>query len=77
MLFSIYLCVRPQYVLYIIFVLLYIVIRRTDKKENKMFLIYKEIQMGPVAKSDMRIGFLIFEELCKYLVIYKDAVSHI
>jgi hypothetical protein len=23
----------------------------TDKKENKIFLIYKEIQMGSVAKS--------------------------
>jgi hypothetical protein len=25
----------------------------TDKKENKIFLIYKEIQMGAVAKSCM------------------------
>ncbi len=26
----------------------------TDKKEKKIFLIYKEIQMGAVAKSNMR-----------------------
>jgi hypothetical protein len=31
----------------------------TDKKENKIFLIYKEIQSGAVAKSCMRKGFLI------------------
>ncbi len=30
---------------------------------------YKEIQMGAVAKSYMRKGFLINEEMCKYLVI--------
>jgi hypothetical protein len=30
----------------------------TDKKENKVFLMYKEIQMGAVAKSYMRKGFL-------------------
>jgi hypothetical protein len=30
------------------------VIRCTDKKEKKTFLIYKEIQMGSVAKSYMR-----------------------
>jgi hypothetical protein len=30
----------------------------TDKKENKIFLIYKEIQSGAVAKSYMRKGFL-------------------
>jgi hypothetical protein len=33
----------------------------TDKKENKFFLIYKEIQNGAVAKSCMRKGFLIYE----------------
>jgi hypothetical protein len=42
----------------------------TDKKENKIFLIYKEIQMGAVAKSYMRKGFLIYEEMRKCLVIY-------
>ncbi len=33
--------------------------------------------MGAVAKSYMRKGFLIYEEMRKYLVIYEEAVSHI
>jgi hypothetical protein len=49
----------------------------TDKKEKKILLIYKEIQNGAVAKSYMRKGFLIYEEMCKYLVIYEEFVSHI
>jgi hypothetical protein len=32
----------------------------TDKKENKIFLTYQEIQNGAVAKSYMRKGFLIY-----------------
>jgi hypothetical protein len=36
------------------------------KKENKIFLIYKEIQIGAVSKSYMRKGFLIYEEMIKY-----------
>jgi hypothetical protein len=28
----------------------------TDKKENQIFLIYKEIQTGAIAKSYMTIG---------------------
>jgi hypothetical protein len=51
----------------------------TDKKENKIFLSYKEIQSGAVAKSYMRKGFLIYEEIkkmCKYFPIYEEAVSH-
>jgi hypothetical protein len=47
-----------------------------DKKENENFLIYKEIQMGSVAKSYMREGFLIYEEMRKYLTIYEEAISH-
>ncbi len=39
---------------------------RTDKKENQIFLIYKEIQSGAVAKSYMWKGFLIYEEMRKY-----------
>jgi hypothetical protein len=31
---------------------------------------YKEIQNGAVAKSYMRKGFLIYEEMRKYLTIY-------
>jgi hypothetical protein len=49
----------------------------TDKKEKKIFLLYKEIQKGSVAKSYMKKGFLTYEELGKYLVIYDEAVSHI
>jgi hypothetical protein len=43
--------------------------RNADKKEKKFFLVYKEIQIGAVAKSCMRKGFLIYEEIRKYLVI--------
>ncbi len=32
---------------------------RTDKKENQIFLIYKEILNGAVAKSHMTNGLLI------------------
>jgi hypothetical protein len=44
----------------------------TDKKE--IFLTYEEIQMGSVAKSNIRKGFLIYEEMHKYLTIYEEAV---
>ncbi len=47
----------------------------TDKKENQIFFIYKEIQSGAVAKSYMRKGFLIYEEMRKYLVIFEEAVN--
>ncbi len=33
--------------------------------------------MGAVAKSYMRKGFLMYEEMRKYLVEYEEAVSHI
>jgi hypothetical protein len=49
----------------------------TDKKESQIFLVYKEIQGGTVAKSYMRKGFLIYEEMRKYLPIYEEAVSYI
>ncbi len=52
----------------------------TDKKENLIFLIYKEIQSGAVAKTYMRKGFLIYEErkkMCKYFPIHEEAVSYI
>jgi hypothetical protein len=42
----------------------------TVKKEKKIFLICKRNQKGTGAKSYMRKGFLICEEMCKYLVIY-------
>ncbi len=48
-----------------------------DKKDNQIFLIYKEIQSGAVAKSYMRKGFLLYEEQRKNFPIYEEAVSHI
>jgi hypothetical protein len=54
-------------------------VRYTDKKENKIFLIYMEIQSGAVAKSYMRKSFLIYEE-CANISPYMwtvEAVSHI
>jgi hypothetical protein len=50
--------------------------RFTDKKEIEIFLIYKEILKGSVAKSYMRKGLLIYGEMRKYLTIYEEAVSH-
>jgi hypothetical protein len=47
----------------------------TDKKEKQMFLIYKEIQSGAVAKSYMRKGYLIYEEMRKYFPIYDFATA--
>jgi hypothetical protein len=40
--------------------------RNYTEKENKNFLIYKEIQMGSGTKSYMRKCFLIYEEMHKY-----------
>jgi hypothetical protein len=47
------------------------------KEENKIFLIYKEIQSGAVVKSFMRKGFPIYEKMRKYFPICEEAVSHI
>ncbi len=33
----------------------------TDKKENKIFLIYKKIQKGAIAKSYMTNGLVIYD----------------
>jgi hypothetical protein len=49
----------------------------TDKKENEIFLIYKKIQSGSVAKSYMRKSFLIYGEMQKYFPIYEEAYRHI
>jgi hypothetical protein len=49
----------------------------TDKKDNQIFLIFKKIQSGAVAKSYMRKGFLISEEMRKYFPVYEEAVNHI
>ncbi len=37
------------------------------KKESKNFLKYGKIQMGSGVKSYMRKGFLIYEEMHKYI----------
>ncbi len=42
----------------------------TDKKENQIFLIYKEIQSGAVAKSYMTNGLLIYGEIFVHFLIY-------
>jgi hypothetical protein len=42
----------------------------TDKKENSIFLIYKEIQNGAVAKSYMTNGLLIYVEIFAHFLIY-------
>jgi hypothetical protein len=42
----------------------------TDKKENKIFLIYKEIQNGAVAKSYMTNGLIICGEIFAHFLIY-------
>jgi hypothetical protein len=42
----------------------------TDKNENRIFLIYKEIQSGAVAKSYMTNGLLIYGEIFSYFLIY-------
>ena len=47
----------------------------TDKKEKNIFFIYREIQSGAVAKSYMRKGFLIYEEMRRCLAIYEEAFS--
>jgi hypothetical protein len=38
----------------------------TDKKENQIFLISKEIQKGSVAKSFMTNGLLIYGCICAF-----------
>ncbi len=49
----------------------------TDKKENRIFLIFREIQSGAIANSYMRKGFLIYGDMRKHFPIYEEAVSHI
>jgi hypothetical protein len=49
---------------------LYLIGLFTDKKENKIFLIYEEIQNGAVAKSYMTNGLLIYRKIFAYFLIY-------
>ncbi len=43
---------------------------RTDEKENKIFLIYQEIQNGAVAKLYMTNVLLIYGEIFAHFLIY-------
>jgi hypothetical protein len=45
----------------------------TDKKENQIFLIFKEIQSGAAAKSYMRKGFPIYEEAVSHIYDFATA----
>jgi hypothetical protein len=45
-------------------------VRHTDKKENQIFLIYKQIQSGAVAKSYMTKGLLIYGDIFAHFLIY-------
>ncbi len=47
----------------------------TDKKENQIFLIYKEIQNGADAKSYMTDGLLIYGEIFAHFFIYYGSPS--
>ncbi len=49
----------------------------TDKKENTIFLIYKEIQEGAVAKSCMTNGLPICDLIFALFLIYKKALPYI
>jgi hypothetical protein len=42
----------------------------TNKKENQIFLTYREIQSGAVAKSYMTNGLLIYGEIFSYFLIH-------
>jgi hypothetical protein len=53
------------------------IIGTTLIKKKRKFSSYKRNSEGAVAKSYTRKGFLIYEEMRKYLVMYEDAVSHI
>jgi hypothetical protein len=47
------------------------------KKEDQIFLLYKEIQNGAVAKSYMTNGLLTYREKFAHFLIYKEALPHI
>ncbi len=53
------------------------VIIRTDKKENQIFLTYKENLDWSSCKVIYEEGLPVYEEMRKYLTIYEEAVSHI
>jgi hypothetical protein len=41
-----------------------------DEKENKIFIIYKEIQNEAVAKSYMTNGLLLYGEIFEHFLMY-------
>ncbi len=47
------------------------------KKKIQFFSYIREFKKGAVANYYRRKGFLIYEEMRKYLVTYEEAVSHI
>ncbi len=47
----------------------------TDKKQIKIFLIYKEIQNRAVAKSYMTNGLLIYGEIFAHFLIYSTVLG--
>ncbi len=49
----------------------------TDEKEYQIFLIYKEIQNGAVAKSYMTNGLLLYGEIFVHFLIFQEALPHI
>jgi hypothetical protein len=51
--------------------------RTLIKKQRKFSSYIRKLQMGSVAKSYMRKGFLIYEEMRKYVTIYEEVISHI
>jgi hypothetical protein len=51
--------------------------KRNDKKENQIFLIYKEIQNEAVVKLYMTNGLLIYGEIFAHFLIYKEALPHL
>jgi hypothetical protein len=52
-------------------------VRQADKKETKLSSYIRKFRVGSGAKSYMRKGFLIYEEMRKFFPIYEKAVSHI
>jgi hypothetical protein len=48
----------------------------TDKKENQIFLIYKEIQDGAFTKSYLTNGLLIYGEIFAHFLIYQEELPH-
>ncbi len=49
----------------------------TDKKENQVFLTFREIQSGAVAKSYMTNSLLIYGEIFAHFLIYQESLPHI